>query len=142
MRQIASAIAIATLLATPVAAQDEFDPDAQEDGDVREGFSLMEEGSRLILRGLIEELEPTLDEMEGLSDEMREGIRAFAGEMGPALLQMTRMIDEIRYYEAPEILDNGDIIIRRKPDAPAYEPPEPGDDGMDSEELGDEAIDL
>ncbi len=36
------------------------------------------------------------------------------------------LIDQIPQYEAPEILDNGDIIIRRK--RPAEERPEPPDD--------------
>ncbi len=36
------------------------------------------------------------------------------------------LIDQIPQYEAPEILDNGDIIIRRK--RPAKEKPEPPDD--------------
>ncbi len=36
------------------------------------------------------------------------------------------LLDQIPQYEAPEILDNGDIIIRRK--WPPKEPPEPPDD--------------
>ena len=47
-----------------------------------------------------------------------------ATEMGPALLKMMRTLDSVRYYEAPEILPNGDIIIRRSPDAPDYVPRE------------------
>ncbi len=36
------------------------------------------------------------------------------------------LIDQIPQYEAPEILDNGDIIIRRR--RPEEEKPEPPDD--------------
>ncbi len=39
---------------------------------------------------------------------------------------LRQMVDKIPLYEAPEILDNGDIIIRRK--RPAKEKPEPPDD--------------
>ncbi len=39
---------------------------------------------------------------------------------------LRQMVDKIPLYEAPEILDNGDIIIRRK--WPAKEKPEPPDD--------------
>lgn len=54
-----------------------------------EGLSLLEEGTRLFLRGLMAEIEPALD-------ELRQGLMALDG------------------YHAPEILPNGDIIIRRK----------------------------
>ncbi len=39
---------------------------------------------------------------------------------------LRQMLDKIPLYEAPEILDNGDILIRRK--WPAEEKPEPPDD--------------
>jgi hypothetical protein len=42
---------------------------------------------------------------------------------------MRDIMDEVKdwsVYEAPEMLPNGDIIIRRKPDAP---PPEVAPDG-------------
>ncbi|SLN47398.1 hypothetical protein [Roseisalinus antarcticus] len=106
--------ALAVNVPAPVTAQEEDD-----------GFSLMEEGGRLILRGLMEELGPALEDLEDLPDEMRTAIEALASEAGPAIMEVMRMIDEIRYYEAPEILDNGDIILRRKPDAPPYEAPAP-----------------
>ncbi len=32
-------------------------------------------------------------------------------------------IDDPRHYEMPEVLPNGDIIIRRRPDAPEFVPP-------------------
>jgi hypothetical protein len=34
-------------------------------------------------------------------------------------------IDDPRYYQMPEVLPNGDIIIRRREDAPKFVPPEP-----------------
>jgi hypothetical protein len=49
-------------------------------------------------------------------------------DIGPAMSQMLALIDDIRNYDAPEVLPNGDIIIRRNEDAPAYEiDPETGE---------------
>ncbi|MFQ5764409.1 MAG: hypothetical protein ACE5GT_05730 [Rhodospirillales bacterium] len=39
------------------------------------------------------------------------------------------MLRAIPQYEAPEILDNGDIIIRRRPPRPEQPAPPPGKDG-------------
>ncbi len=58
---------------------------AQEDT----GRDLMAEALRLFMRGLIEEMEPAVDGIEGL-------------------------LDDLGAYHAPEVLPNGDIIIRRK----------------------------
>ena len=41
---------------------------------------------------------------------------------------LRRMLDELPLYEAPEILDNGDIIIRRKWPSEERPPPEDEDD--------------
>ncbi len=105
-----------TLSSTPMIAQETEAPDT---GD---GFSLMEEGAKLLLRGLMHEMEPALDELENMTDEMGEAMKLLGEEMGPALAEMLTRIDDLRNYEPPEILPNGDIIIRRKPDAPVYEP--------------------
>ena len=57
-------------------------------------------------------------------------LQAFAAQMGPAFATLLSQVDDLRYYQAPEILDNGDIIIRRKPDAPIWIP-EPDADGIE-----------
>lgn len=120
-RFLVPALALAlALLAPALPAQDS---DATPPGE-EEGFSLMEEGARLIMRGILQEMEPALEELESIGEEMRPAFRELAEQMGPALVQLMELIDEIGHYEAPEVLENGDIIIRRKPDAPAYEPPE------------------
>lgn len=124
------ALALVATLASPLAAQD---------SDAEEGFDLMREGSRLILRGLIEEMGPAIEGMEDMSDEMADALRNLTTEMGPALRDLVELVDEIGHYEAPEVLDNGDIIIRRKPDAPPYEAPElpdlPGEDDAPQEPI-------
>ena len=57
--------------------------------DMEEGLGLLGEGMQLLLRGLAYELEPAL---RNFSDQM-EGLNR---------------------YHPPEVLPNGDIIIRRK----------------------------
>jgi hypothetical protein len=78
------------------------------------GGSLMEEGAKLFLRGLMAQAEPVLDEMERSLREMEPALR----EMGPRLKQLVDLMGDVTNYEAPERLPNGDILIRRKPGAP------------------------
>ncbi|QQA41312.1 hypothetical protein [Pelagovum pacificum] len=117
MKRLIAATLATALIAAPLTAQTE------EESDIDSGSRLMEEGARLLFRGLMSELEPAIDDLEGVSEEMRDALRAFASEMGPALAETMSMIDEIGNYEKPEILPNGDIIIRRSPEAPPWEPP-------------------
>lgn len=58
------------------------------------------------LRDMMEDLKPTLDETLKLMESF--------GAMG-----------DPRHYHLPEILPNGDIILRRREDAPPYAPAEP-----------------
>jgi len=82
---------------------------AQEAGegsgsDMEEGFSLLEEGTRLLLRGLLSEMEPALRELQGA-------------------------LRELDAYHPPEVLPNGDIIIRRKAPPGGIPDPEVGEGG-------------
>lgn len=67
------------------------------------------------------------NEMERGFDMFREGadamLRGIFGEVGPALRALADRIGDLRNYESPEVQENGDILIRRKPDAPPYVPP-------------------
>ncbi len=66
-----------------------------------EGLDLLSEGTRLLLEGLVDELGPALEGLrEGLSD--------------------------LNAYHPPEMLPNGDIIIRRKTPLEKGEIPEGG----------------
>ena len=56
---------------------------------LREGADLLEQGTRLLLEGLMKEIGPIMLELQG------------------------KLVDLSAYYP-PEILPNGDIIIRRK----------------------------
>ncbi len=72
-------LVILLLLATPAPA------DTQEE----QGRDLMAEALKLFMRGLMAEMEPAMEGMEGL-------------------------LEDLSAYHPPEILPNGDIIIRRK----------------------------
>jgi hypothetical protein len=105
----------AFLCAMPAVAQD----------DTVEGPSLMEEGARLFLRGLMSEMEPAMDDLRGLADEFGPAMQDMITTMGPALTELLHSIDDIRNYDAPKVMPNGDIIIRRRPDAPPFTPKVP-----------------
>lgn len=62
---------------------------AEQQDDLEKGLDLLSEATRLMFEGLLHEMEPKLRALEG-----------FAGDLGA--------------YHLPEILPNGDIIIRRK----------------------------
>jgi hypothetical protein len=87
-------------------------------GGVEEGMNLVERGMRSILEGIFTEMQPAIEDMS----------RAL-GDVRPMAEQLLRMIDDIGNYEAPVVLDNGDILIRRKPAAPTPPPAEPLRDG-------------
>ena len=89
--------------ATGVQAQETPPPEAEEDG-----MALVERGLRSILDGFMTEMKPALDDMGRALTELR-----------PMAEDLMKLIDDISNYEAPVVLDNGDILIRRKPDPPA-----------------------
>ncbi|MFV2033907.1 MAG: hypothetical protein ACC631_02125 [Halocynthiibacter sp.] len=114
MIKVVSPIAVlgitALLTVTPATAEE----------DMGKGFNLIEEGARIILRGLVEEMGPALEELQGM-----------AGNMGPVIEELQAMIGDISLYRMPELLPNGDIIIRRRsPTEPGLPPssPQPGDE--------------
>ena len=89
---------------------------AQEHGD---GLSLMERGAQMLMEGLLREMEPALEDLKGMAEEFGPALRDFTAQMGPALRGLLDEVEDWSVYEPPEMLDNGDIIIRRKsPDAP------------------------
>jgi len=67
---------------------------AQQEDSLSEGMRQLSEGSRIILESIM-------------------------GELAPMMAELRSMIDDLSRYEMPEVLDNGDIIIRRKPESPA-----------------------
>ncbi|NDR56018.1 hypothetical protein [Aliiruegeria sabulilitoris] len=107
----------AALAAAPLCAP------AQE-ADVEDGFNLIEEGAKLLLKGLADEVKPM---MEDLAIEMEPKLRKFAEEMAPMLEKFSELVDSFDKYHPPERLPNGDILLRRKTPA-ELAAPEEGDE--------------
>lgn len=72
--------------------------DAEND-PLSEGLSLLEQGTRLLMQGIMEEFGSAWEELEDA-------------------------ISDLGAYHAPEVLPNGDIIIRRKIPLGLEPPPE------------------
>jgi hypothetical protein len=98
MKQLALAFGLCAALSSPALAQED------------DGSSLMERGAQQFLEGLLKEMEPAW-----------QGMQEFMDQMGPAMIDLMDEIKDWSAYEPPEVLENGDIIIRRKP-----EPEDPG----------------
>jgi len=75
-----------------------------------------------LFRGIISEIDPAVEEFSDLAQELQPALEMLATEFGPAMAELFQTLDDIRYYEPPEVLPNGDIIIRRSPDAPEFNP--------------------
>lgn len=109
MTRLAAALLI-TLTALPATAQQADD-------------SLMERGLRLFMEGLMQEMEPTIRDLEGLAQDAAPFLREMQRSLG-------EVVEDFDAYAAPEILPNGDIIIRRKEPLKPTEPEvETGEDG-------------
>ncbi|AXI47465.1 hypothetical protein C1J03_16495 [Sulfitobacter sp. SK012] len=80
--------------------------------------TLMERGAQMFLEGLLNEMAPALDDLSEFAEEMGPFLRDFATKMGPKLHELMGEVEDWSAYSAPEMLPNGDIIIRRKPDHP------------------------
>jgi hypothetical protein len=125
-------VLVLALISAPAVAQETSPLPAPED----EGFSLMEEGARLVLRGLMTEMQPALDEMGKALDEVGPALEGFGEEIRPKIAELIAMIDDFSNYDAPVMLPNGDILIRRNAPAPPLVPlprlpdtPVPGPNG-------------
>lgn len=114
--------AVAFALAMPVQAED-----APTDNPKGEGLNLMEEGARLLLRGLLQDMEPALREMEGLSEQVEPALRGFIENFGPSLGAFLDQVEDFSKYHPPEILPNGDIILRRKTPQELLDVPKEGE---------------
>ncbi len=111
---------ILMLGATPAIAQDSSDDDG--------GRSLMQEGARLLWEGIRREMGPALDSFRNQAEEMEPALRDFVEEMGPALRDLMDKAGDLSAYEAPEVLPNGDIILRRKEPQETEDAPVPEDE--------------
>lgn len=109
-------LALALLAASPAAAEETPPaPGGAPESGVEEGKSLIERGVRLLFEGLMDEMEPALRDMAGNLDRMAE-------QAEPMLRELARLMGDITAYHPPEVLPNGDILIRRRQPG---EPPGP-----------------
>ncbi|WP_226779441.1 AAA+ family ATPase [Oceaniglobus trochenteri] len=102
MKQIAVLFLAGTFALSAPAQTTEPAPE----GDVGEGVDLLDRGARLLFRGLLDEVEPA---MRDLARELQN------------LNWQGLNIEDLDDYHPPEVLPNGDIILRRKtpePDLP------------------------
>ena len=114
----AAALAAAMALTLPAQAQS---PDPAPGGPPpEEGVDMIERGAGILFRHLFNQMAPEID---GISRDLSDAMQL----LGPALTDLATLVDDIQNYETPERQDNGDIIIRRKPDAP---PPPPIGEGL------------
>ena len=66
-----------------------------------------------------------------LPEQLNETFREMMEDLKPTLDETFRLMDSFgtigdpRHYHLPEVLPNGDIILRRKDDAPPVEPEAP-----------------
>ena len=112
MKQLLLPATVVAMLTSPLAAQDA----AEREAPGGSGSSLMERGAELFLRGLQQEMAPALEDLQGLMQDIGPSMGAFLSQMGPALAEIAKEVEDWSVYEMPEILPNGDIIIRRKPE--------------------------
>ena len=69
---------------------------------------------------------PMIEGLEDLAEGMRKLLEGFTDDMAPLMEDMADQLKGLNAYHPPEVLPNGDIIIRRKtPDELAPK----GDDG-------------
>lgn len=71
---------------------------------LREGAELLGEGLQLLLNGMKDDVVPLLEDLR----------KELGDEMGPLVEGLRGKLDELNAYYPPEVLPNGDIIIRRK----------------------------
>ncbi|WP_425081030.1 hypothetical protein [Ruegeria arenilitoris] len=110
MKHLIAICALSVALALPAQAEEDT------------GKSLMEPWAELFFEGLRKEMEPALEDLQGLVSQFGPAMQSFFEEMGPALAELAGEIEDWSAYEAPEILPNGDIIIRKKPEDQPEEP--------------------
>lgn len=104
MKQIAAALCLIVLTG----------PSSAQDTELENGLSLMERGAQMLMEGLMREMGPAMDGLQDLAGEFGPALRDFAVQMGPALRDLLQEVEDWSVYHPPEMLENGDIIIRRK----------------------------
>lgn len=120
MRALAPLILVAALAAAPALAQVYEPPKADEAPKDSPAGDSLESGIENFLNNLLGQAQPHLDRLgQDLGDTL--------GAVGPVFKDIGKLMDDVGNYQAPERLENGDILIRRRADAP---PPPPVGDAL------------
>jgi len=109
MKAVFAALALAAFLSAPAAAQEGAPPlsgDPRAEDPLAEGLDLLGRGAEGVLRGLLDQVQPGI---EGLDRDLRR----FAQDLAPILRDLSGMIGDLDRYHPPEMLPNGDILLRR-----------------------------
>jgi hypothetical protein len=108
----------------------EVDENAPSNRDkMRNGFSQL-------MDGLAGEMSPKVEAMRDWAATTGPAMQSFLSEMGPALADMMDDVKDWSRYELPEMQENGDIILRRKPDVDSGDTPD-GPNAPDGADDGD-----
>ena len=88
---------------------------AAAQSDTEDGLGLIERGLGIIADNLWTEFGPQLD-------QLGRGMGNALTDLAPVLEDLALLVDDLGNYQAPERLENGDILIRRRADAPPLPP--------------------
>lgn len=89
----------------------EVPPAGEPTGDAESGSDLIQRGLGTLFENLLRDVQPQME-------EMARGLDRTFNRVAPVFDDLGALIDDIGNYQTPERLPNGDIIIRRRPDAP------------------------
>lgn len=143
-----TALVLAAALAAPVlvAAQQWTPPGADENAG-RDAAPGAESTGDLFERGLENLMQNMLREAEPHLNQLGRDLGNLGNSLGPVFGDIGALMDDVKNYQAPERLENGDILIRRRADAPPPPPvgntlrnllrPAPGDDPRQTPQEGD-----
>lgn len=97
-------IAALVLSGTALAPATSLAQESPPEDPLQPFLELFTDRSQELLRDLMQDLGPEMDRL--------------MAEIMPRLQELTETLGGLTAYELPEVLPNGDIIIRRRPDAP------------------------
>ena len=114
----------AQLWTPPSAAPDEAAPNAEPESgtetDSATDSDPFASGLENFMQNMLNEAAPHLDKLSRDLGDIGNSLRPVLGDIG-------KLMDDVKNYQAPERLENGDILIRRRADAP---PPPPVGDSL------------
>ena len=94
---------------TPPGADQDTAPESDTGDD--SGSSVFERGMESFMQNMRKEAEPHLERLGRDLGDTVNSLRPVLGDIGA-------LMDDVKNYQAPERLENGDILIRRRADAP------------------------